>query len=144
MDRYRLVVLSVFNVFLLLSISQLKESLISGDLFSFSCWKALVSWILTFADFRMVNGPSPLGAFVDFSQEISLELFATRSTLPQSLKMMGSTWLMSSSSTVKKIPTAQIAAIKSIMYAPIEPSRKPRLSSMEDNEYFSASLKSMT
>ena len=72
MDRYRLVVLSVFNVFLLLSISQLKKSLISGNLFLFSCWKALVSWILTFADFRMVSDPSPLPALVDFFQEVSL------------------------------------------------------------------------
>ena len=42
-DRYRLAVLSVFNVFLLLSINQLKKSLISCDLFSFSCRKTLVS-----------------------------------------------------------------------------------------------------
>ena len=46
-DRYMLVVLSVFNVFLLLSISQSRESLRSWDLFSFSCRKSLVSQILT-------------------------------------------------------------------------------------------------
>ena len=70
-DRYRLVLLSAFNVFLLLSINHLEKSLISRDLFSFSCRKALVPWILTFADFRMVN-PSPLAALVDFFQKISL------------------------------------------------------------------------
>ena len=53
-DRHKLLVLSVFNVFLLLSISQLKKSLISWDLFPFLCRKALVSRILTFADLRMV------------------------------------------------------------------------------------------
>ena len=71
-DMYRLVVLSVFNVFLLLSINQLKKSLISCHLFSFSCRKGLVSWILTFADLRMVKDPSSLAALVEFFQEISL------------------------------------------------------------------------
>ena len=67
-DRHRLVVLSVFNVSLLLSISQLKKSLISSDLFPFSCRKELVSRILTFADLRIVNDPSPLAALGEFSK----------------------------------------------------------------------------
>ena len=110
-DRHKLVVLSVFNVFLLLSISQLKKRLISWDLFPFLCRKALVSRILTFADLRMV-----LLLLGIFFQEISLKLSATRSTLLQSLRMMDSTWLMNSSS-VNKVPTARTAAVRSRMYA---------------------------
>ena len=70
-DRHRLVVLSVFNVSLLLSISQLKKSLINWDLFPFSCRKALVSRILTFADLRIVNDPSPLAALGELSKRFS-------------------------------------------------------------------------
>ena len=70
-DRHRLVVLSVFNVSLLLSISQLKKSLINWDLFPFSCRKALVSRILTFADLRIVNDPSRLAALGELSKRFS-------------------------------------------------------------------------
>ena len=83
-NRYRLVFLSEFNLFLLLSISKPKKSLISWHLFSFSCRKALASWILAFANLRMVNDPSSLTALVEFLQEIPLQLSATRSTLPES------------------------------------------------------------
>ena len=97
-NRYR-VVLSVFNVFLLLSISQLKKILISGDLFSFSCWKALVPWILTLADFTIVNLSSFSCTCGVFPRD-----FPVTATLPQSLGMMDSTRLMSSFSAVKKMP----------------------------------------
>ena len=114
-DRHRLVVLSVFNVSLLLSISQLKKSLISWDLFPFSCRKELVSRILTFADLRIVNDPSPLAALGELSKKFSFNY--SRSTLPQSLRMMDNTLLMNSSS-VNKVPTARITAVRSTMYAP--------------------------
>ena len=114
-DRHRLVVLSVFNVSLLLSISQLKKSLISWDLFPFSCRKELVSRILTFADLRIVNDPSPLAALGELSKKFSCNY--SRSTLPQSLRMMDNTLLMNSSS-VNKVPTARITAVRSTMYAP--------------------------
>ena len=162
-NRYRLVVLSEFNLFLLLSMNQSKKSLISWHLFSFSCRKALVSWILAFANLRMVNDPSTLAALVEFFQEISLWLSATRSILPQSLGMMDSTWLISFSS-LKKLPPAQIVVIRTTLYAPLLAyasssttwvksmifikldlaglllvlSGKLRLSGMKGNGYFSA------
>ena len=53
----------------------------------------------------MVIDPSPLAALVEFFQEISLQLSASRFTLSQFLDMLDSTRLISSF-TVEKVPTS--------------------------------------
>ena len=71
-DKWRFVIVSMFNTFILFTISQLKKILISQDLVSLSCRKAFVSGMFFLTDCGIVDSPSPLSTLVLFFKNMSL------------------------------------------------------------------------
>ena len=67
----------LFAVYVMFSFCQLKKSLRSWGLFSFSCRKALVSWILAFADLRIVNDASCGGFQRDFPVTVCHQIYSS-------------------------------------------------------------------